>query len=130
MSAAQNAAATLAHYRGLADEATAPAVLLRHTPGPWLWTDGRLSAAKADPARSAVHTILYDDGGCGYLGSSLDATVAELAADRDLIAAAPDMLAVLLLLRDNAADWSEYEVPLGFVCRINDAIAKATGVAA
>jgi hypothetical protein len=48
-------------------------------------------------------------------------------ADARLIAAAPEMLAVLSELSESAAYWSEYDVPLGIVDRINSAIAKATG---
>jgi hypothetical protein len=38
-----------------------------------------------------------------------------------------DMLAVLLELAESASYWSEYDVPLGIVDRINAAIANATG---
>jgi hypothetical protein len=37
------------------------------------------------------------------------------------------MLAVLLELAESASYWSEYDVPLGIVDRINAAIANATG---
>ena len=43
--------------------------------------------------------------------------------DAVLMAAAPDLLAVL---QESANCWSEYDVPLGIVDRINAAIAKAT----
>ena len=36
-----------------------------------------------------------------------------------------EMLAVLKELQESAAYWSEYDVPLGIVDRINQAIAKA-----
>ena len=64
-----------------------------HTPGPWHWlTDRRLQPVVHDPDQSAVHTILSEDGCFGYLGSDLDATIAEDEANRRLIAAAPDLL--------------------------------------
>jgi hypothetical protein len=50
-----------------------------------------------------------------------------VAAQARLIAAAPELLAVLLELEESAEYWSEYEVPLGIVGRIRAAIAKATG---
>ncbi len=48
-------------------------------------------------------------------------------ANARLIAAAPDLLAVCQELSASADYWSEYDVPLGIVDRINLAIAKATG---
>ena len=44
-----------------------------------------------------------------------------------LIAAAPELLAVLEELRESASYWSEYDVPLGIVERIESAITKARG---
>jgi hypothetical protein len=48
-------------------------------------------------------------------------------ANARLIAAAPDLLAVLQELEESVEYWSEYDVPLGIVDRIRAAIAKATG---
>jgi hypothetical protein len=44
-----------------------------------------------------------------------------------LIAAAPDLLSVCKELSEAAAYWSEYDVPIGIVDRLNAAIAKAGG---
>ena len=44
-----------------------------------------------------------------------------------LIAAAPEMLAVLEELRESASYWSEYDVPVGIVERMDEAIRKARG---
>jgi hypothetical protein len=44
-----------------------------------------------------------------------------------LIAAAPDMIDVLLELQETASYWGEFDVPLGIVDRINEAITKAIG---
>ena len=44
-----------------------------------------------------------------------------------LIAAAPDMIDVLLELQESASYWGEYDVPVGIVDRINEVIAKAIG---
>jgi len=46
-------------------------------------------------------------------------------ADARLMVAAPDLLSVCKELADSAAYWSEYDVPLGIVDRLNAAIAKA-----
>jgi len=101
----------------------------QHTPGPWAWSDGHtLRAVTPNPDASSVHTILSSDGReCGYLGSNFRATLAELDADKQLIAAAPDLLEALIELRDCTTYWN---VPLGIVAHINDAITKATGAAA
>ena len=47
-------------------------------------------------------------------------------ANATLLCAAPDMLNVLLELQESASYWSEYDVPIGIVDRINSAIKKAT----
>jgi len=52
---------------------------------------------------------------------------AERDANARLIAAAPDLLEVLQELSDSAKYWSEYDVPVGIVDRIRQAIQKATG---
>jgi len=79
-----------------------------HTPGPWIV--GRCS--------------WNDEGNVCY---ELEGIKQGRAADSRLITAAPDLLAVLQDLQESAAYWSEYDVPLGIVDRINTAIAKATG---
>lgn len=51
--------------------------------------------------------------------------------DRDensrLIAAAPDLYAVVKELQESAGYWSEWDVPLGIVDRINEVIKKVDG---
>lgn len=49
-----------------------------------------------------------------------DYIIEELRIQRD------EMLAVLQELAESAVYWSEYDVPLGIVDRINDVIRKAT----
>lgn len=46
-------------------------------------------------------------------------------ANAKLLCAAPEMLSVLLELQESAYYWSEYDVPLGIVERINSVINKA-----
>jgi len=53
--------------------------------------------------------------------------VAEAEANGRLVAAAPEMLAILEELEESAAYWSEYDVPVGIVERIREAIKKARG---
>jgi len=82
-----------------------------HTPGPW--TVGRCS--------------WNDDGNVCY---ELEGIKKGCASDSRLIAAAPDLLAVIQELSESAEYWSEYDVPLGIVDRIRAAITKATGATA
>jgi hypothetical protein len=60
--------------------------------------------------------------------STLSAGIDDVAkANARLIAAAPNLLAVLQEIEESADYWSEYDVPLGIVERIRAAIALATG---
>lgn len=99
----------------------------KHTPGPWHWPhdSNSLCPVNPDPEHSAVSEILYADGGYGFLGRSNSDTLAELEADRRLIAAAPDLLAALelLLLSGDVRDAAEKAA----LTQARAAIAKATG---
>lgn len=94
----------------LADDAGDGEPVLQHTPGPWSTND--------------QEQIVGSDG---------EIVVYELncnSSDIDLIAAAPDLLAVVMELEESVGYWSEYDVPLGIVDRLRTAIDKATGRAA
>lgn len=90
-----------------------------HTPGPWAFVtpDGMV----------VRHPQVYSDTGpvCNatWLG---DSKLGELTANARLIAAAPMLLEVLQELKESSSYWSEYDVPLGIVERIQAAIALAT----
>ena len=99
----------------------------KHTPGPWeydkwlachgeKWSEvnGR-SKLLCEPICIVPHDDVSDEG---YV---------EVVANIRLIAAAPELLSVLEELQESASYWSEYDVPLGIVDRINAAIAKAKG---
>lgn len=100
---------------------------VRHTPGPWHWPhdSNHLKPVNPDPERSAVSEILYADGGHGFLGRSNEDTLAELEADRRLIAAAPELLAALerLLLSGDVRDAADKSA----LTQARAAISKATG---
>jgi hypothetical protein len=61
--------------------------------------------------------------------SLLNQQLTTTEANARLIAAAPELLQILQELKQSAYYWSEYDVPIGIVERINTAISKATGEA-
>jgi len=96
-----------------------------HTPGPWTWEGHTLRPVNRDPRTSAVYSILHDDdGGFGFLGSKPSDTLAELDADRALIAAAPQLLRVL---REVADFWAGGDAPPQLEAAIYAAIRSAEG---
>jgi len=94
-------------------------VTATHTPGPWTWSDNCLHPVKQDPIKSAVHSILDAEGGYGFVGSKVADTLAELDADRLLIAAAPELLEAL---RKMVAIHDE---PSGFAGKFGKALDEA-----
>ena len=84
---------------------------MQPTPGPW--------TARAN--MSGV-TIINPDGIAVARTPCCDR---QAVADGALLAAAPDLLSVAKELEESASYWSEYDVPLGIVGRLRDAIAKA-----
>ena len=93
-----------------------------HTPGPWLPV---LSSEPSD--RACVVTEKNDTWFAAWVCHIQTAHVETANANAQLIAAAPELLSIVQELQESAAYWSEYDVPLGIVDRINAAIAKATG---
>ena len=92
---------------------------VKHTPGPW-----RYEPQNGSPT-TGQHMISGSKP--GYLAEVRDCGSGDVVANARLIAAAPELLAVLKELQESAVYWSEYDVPLGIVDRINAAIAKAEG---
>ena len=84
------------------------------TPGNWHTHDGNV--------------VLTDGDGGPFLIAKMAGWMPreEMAANASVMAAAPQMLETLQELAECAPYWSEYDVPLGIVDRINAAIAKAT----
>ncbi len=91
----------------------------KHTPGPWVWDGNTLKPAQPDPERSAVHSILDAEGGYGFLGSKVSATMAELDADRQLISAAPELLAVAQIVA-NLGEYRELVDAMAAVLRSHE----------
>lgn len=94
----------------------------KHTPGPWHWDSDQIKGDPLGRVRYRVTAIGKTVTQCYYSSSDEQAEW-----DARLIAAAPELLAVLHELEESARYWSEYDVPLGIVDRISAAIAKATG---
>ena len=82
----------------------------KYTPGPWI-------------ARMNCDVI----AGERRVADCMTGWLKEGRANAKLIAAAPDMLDMLIELQECAQYWSEYDVPLGIVDRLNAVIEKAKG---
>ncbi len=101
----------------------------KHTPGPWHWPrdSNELCPVNPDPRRMAVSSILTAAGGFGFLGRSSEDTMAEIDADRRLIAESPQLLVAaqqaLYLLTSHGITHPSIEAT------IRPAIDKATGAA-
>lgn len=96
----------------------------KHTPGPWKWDGDSLwhfgsGYERYDGDQPDPHRYTGIDANKKLWASPI------LAANKALIAAAPDLLAVCQELVESAAYWSEYDVPLGIVDRLKAAISKA-----
>ena len=85
-----------------------------HTPSPWI--------VSHDP------DAYSDDDYCiGVPDGKVDQIAVCSKRDAPLIAAAPDMYAVLCELAECSQYWSDYDVPLGIHDRIAAALARASG---
>lgn len=100
---------------------------LKATPGPW-------HVVLSDNATPHImHEHGDDCSDYNDRGSLVCVMPAEIMqcynslANARLIAAAPDLYAVLSELEECSEYWSEYEVPLGIAERIKSALQKARG---
>ena len=93
-----------------------------HTPGPWIAYCRHVNYVEgADWPRDEF--LQWEVSG----PAAPDGRGDYFQADAHLIAAAPDMHAVLKELAECSQYWSEYDVPLGIHDRIAAALAKAGG---
>ena len=83
-----------------------------HTPGPWI--------ARMNCDVMAGERLVAD---------CMTGRLKDDRANARLVAAAPEMLNMLIELSESAQYWSEYDVPLGIVDRLNAVISKAKGEA-
>lgn len=100
----------------------------KHTPGPWsldIGITGKIEVVATKPMRfnsiSAGTPVICDV----WRHPEIEDFPGH--ANARLIAAAPDLLSICQELQESAQYWSEYDVPLGIVERLNAAINKATG---
>ena len=93
----------------------------KHTPGPW-----EMPAGPADKNISDIFDV-GDYNVYPPLGEAGPVAIVAGEANAHLIAAAPAMLTMLRELRECAEYWSEYDVPLGIVERLDSVIKQAAG---
>ena len=84
--------------------------MANHTPGPW-------------KARMNCDVI----AGERLVADCMTGWLREDRANARLIAAAPEMLGMLIELQESAQYWSEYGAPFDIVNRLNAVIEKAKG---
>ena len=84
--------------------------MANHTPGPWI-------------ARMNCDVI----AGERLVADCMTGWLKEDRANARLVAAAPEMLEVLIELQESAQYWSEYGAPFDIVNRLNAVISKAKG---
>ncbi len=99
----------------------------KFTKGNWF-----IKESKIDKTNITCQTVLMTDLKYNDLRSPVICDLYGQATDEGkatalLLSAAPDMFNVLLELQESASYWSEYDVPIGIVERINSAIKKAVG---
>jgi hypothetical protein len=89
------------------------------TPGPWEWHIHEYWDSLQHNCK-----VVLDDGSAG---GEYNPSIVHDEPNAKLIAAAPDLLEVLIEVMARAEYWSEYYVPVGIHDRIKNAVEKATG---
>lgn len=102
---------------------------MMHTPGPWRVDSSMVRTGWVLVTTSDGNIIANVNTETGPDIPPAVSTKMPAMNNATLIAAAPELLAVLEELRESASYWSEYDVPLGIVERIESAIRKARGEA-
>ncbi len=104
-----------------------------HTPGPWVAQGHKVYGPSHHESKHPNGRIFIADVARGthradpLLDGGADRFEFDSETDVRLIAAAPEMLEMLLELQECASYWSEYDVPLGIKERLDEAIRKARG---
>lgn len=114
-----------------------------HTSGPWCIHDAYKNNKPFDVVSTDGHTyqafsLRISQGDklvCEVTSSTHSAgfpmvdNETEARANAILIAAAPELLAIVKELKECSNYWSDYDVPIGIVDRLHEIIAKAEGKA-
>lgn len=100
----------------------------KFTKGNWFVEQTKLENSEIIIQTVLMTDLKYDDTTTPVICDLYKQTTEEGKANAKLLCAAPDMLKILLELKDSTSYWSEYEVPLGIVERINSTINKALGL--
>ena len=100
----------------------------KFTKGNWV-----IESTKMKGTEIVVQTVVKTDLPIDELKSHIICDIygymtEEGKSNAKLIAAAPELLEVLIELQESTYYWSEYDVPIGIVDRINNAIKKATEI--
>ena len=109
---------------------------MKHTPGPW-YASYEPEVDCDEMIQTGAHSYAFSGGYSeedfftGEIfavedGEPVTICTVERERDAELIAAAPEMLEMLLELQECAGYWSEYDVPLGIAEKLDSVIAKAT----
>jgi hypothetical protein len=98
---------------------------IKHTPGPWGISSESPTIVKQYDFLGETNVII--GSASGYPGSSFFTSDDEAVHNARLIAAAPELLEVLMLVEDRFGAHCIDPLPLDLCERIAAAIAKATG---
>ena len=99
----------------------------KFTKGNWFIKETKIDKTDITCQTVLMTDLKYDDIKSPVICDLYGQATEEGKANAQLLCAAPDMFNVLLELQESASYWSEYDVPIGIVERINSALNKAVG---
>lgn len=99
----------------------------KFTKGKWFIKESKFEKTNVTCQTVLMTDLKYDDIKSPVICDLYGQTTDEGKANATLLCAAPDMFNVLLELQESASYWSEYDIPIGIIERINSAINKAVG---
>ena len=99
----------------------------KFTKGNWFIKESKIAKTDITCQTVLMTDLKYNDIKSPVICDLYGQATEEGKANAQLLCAAPDLLYVLLELQESASYWSEYDVPIGIVERINSAIKKAVG---
>lgn len=99
----------------------------KFTKGNWVIKESKIEKTDITCQTALMTDLKYNNIKSPVICDLYGQATEEGKANAKLLCAAPDMFNVLLELQESASYWSEYDVPVGIVERINSAIDKAVG---